>query len=67
MLLGIDAGGLRLDIDVMRTVVAWVILRHYKNYPNAIQHASFISVYVRILDALLFPALSYGKGAWPSL
>lgn len=29
MLLGIDAGGLRLNIDVMRTVVAWVILRHY--------------------------------------
>lgn len=29
MLLGIDAGGLRLDIDVMRTVVAWVILTHY--------------------------------------
>lgn len=29
MLLGIDAGGLRLDIDVMRTIVAWVILRHY--------------------------------------
>lgn len=29
MLLGINEGGLRLDIDAMHIVVAWVILTHY--------------------------------------